>query len=134
MRIEVSQLPPASSSPNSRVHWAKRYKDAKAYQSAVFYECIDARNKLERVHWQPGFPPFQKPRLDLTFVFQDYRKRDEDNLRTRFKPGLDAIVQATLIEGDSIEQIVMGKLRVEVDKGRAPMTIIELGESIDHNH
>jgi len=126
MRIEVSQLPPLSSSPNWRGHWTERYKAAKIYQNAVFYECVNALNKLQRVYWQPGFPPFQKPRLDLTFVFPQYRKRDEDNLRARFKPGLDAIVQAGLLEGDSIEDLVTGKVFIEVNKERAPLTIIEL--------
>lgn len=129
MRIEVSQLPPAECSPNWRGHWAQRHQASRIYQNAVFYECVDARNKLERVHWQPGFPPFQKPRLDLTFVFPKYRRRDEDNLRARFKPGLDAIVQAGLIEGDSMENLVMGTIKVEVDRDRAPLTIIKLEEA-----
>lgn len=134
IRIEVSQLPPASSSPNSRAYWANRFKDARIYQNAVFYECIDARNKLERLPWCPGFPPFKKPRLDLTFIFPNYRKRDEDSLRARFKPGQDALVQAGLFEDDSMEDVVMGEIKVEVDRNRAPLTIIELVESDEHSH
>lgn len=129
MRIEVSQLPPIECSLNWRGHWADRYKAAQIYQATVFYECVNEGNRLQKLRWRPGFPPFTKPRLDLTFVFPNYRKRDEDNLRSRFKPGLDAIVQARLIEGDSIDQIVMGKVTVEVDKNRAPLTIIVLEEA-----
>lgn len=129
MRIEVHQLPPIQCSPNWRGYWAARYQSARIYQQAVFYECINARNKLEKLPWQPGFPPFQKPQLDLTFIFPSYRKRDEDNLRARFKPGQDAIVQAGLIEGDSVEDLVMGKVSIEVDKARAPLTIIDLREA-----
>lgn len=128
MRIEVSQLPPLEYSPNWRGHWAQRYNAGKVYQAAVFYQCVDAKIKLQKVHWRPGFPPFKKPWLGLTFVFPNSRKRDEDNLRARFKPGLDAIVQAGLIEGDSMDELVMGKIEVEVDGNRAPLTIIELEE------
>ncbi len=128
MRIEVNQLPPAECSPNARIHWSERYQAAEIYQGAVFYECVDARNRLERLPWRPGFPSFQKPRVNLTFVFPNYRKRDEDNLRARFKPGLDAIVQARLVEDDSIDILDLGKITVEVDKERAPLTIIDIEE------
>jgi len=128
MRIEVSQLPPASSSPNSRAHWTRRHRDAKIYQNAVFYECVDVRNKLERAHWQPGFPPFEKARLTLTFVFPNYRKRDKDNLVSRFKSGQDALVQAQLVPDDTPEHLVMGSINIVIDRQQAPRTIIELEE------
>lgn len=129
MRVEISQLPPVEWSQNSRANWAERYKAGRIYQEAVFYSCVDARNRLQSVPGCQGFPPFKKPRLDLTFVFPNHRTRDENNLRARFKPGLDAIVQAGLIEGDSIELLELGKITVEVDRDRAPLTIIELGEA-----
>lgn len=128
MRIEVNQLPPISASPNWRGHWSKRYQDGRVYQAAVYYECIDIRNRLQRLPWRPGIPPFKKARLDLTFVFPYKRRFDEDNLRARFKPGQDALVQAGLIEGDTMENLVMGKVEVQVDRARAPLTIIELEE------
>jgi len=128
MRIQVSQLPPVEWSQNWRGNWAERYKAGTIYQEAVFYSCVDARNRLERLPCCPGFTPFEKPRLDLTFVFPNHRTRDENNIRARFKPGLDSIVQAGLIEGDSIELLELGKITVEVDRHRAPLTIIELGE------
>ena len=64
-------------------------------------------------------------------LLKKLRERDEDNLRARFKPGQDALVQAGLIEGDTVEHLVMGKINVEVDRSRAPLTIIELEEVID---
>ena len=125
MRIEVSQLPPASSSPNWRGHWAERYKAARIYQAAVFYECVDVRNRLMALgEWEP----FRKARLDLIFVFPNYRKRDEDNLRARFKPGQDALVQADLLEGDTVDDLVLGDINIEVSPTAAPLTIIELKE------
>jgi hypothetical protein len=124
-------LPGEELSPNARVHWVSRYQSSKIYGQAVFYCCVNVCNRLERLPWRPGFPPFRRPRLDLTFVFSEYRERDEDNLRAQFKPGQDAIVRAGLIEGDSTEQIVLGKISIEVDKERAPLTIIELEEVED---
>jgi len=128
MRIEISQLPPVECSPNWRGHWAQRYKASRTYQAAVFYECVNTRNKLERVTWRPGFPPFEKARLTLTFVFPYYQERDEDNLRARFKPGQDALVQAELIKGDSPEHLVMGAINIIINRRRSPCTIIELEE------
>lgn len=125
MRIEVQQLPPAECSPNWRGHWAERYKAGQVYQEAVFYESVAIRNKLMLLgEWHP----FKKARLALTFVFPNYRKRDEDNLRARFKPGQDALVQAGLLEGDTIDNLVLGVINIVVSPTAAPLTIIELEE------
>lgn len=129
MRIEVPFLAPAECSPNWRGHWAQRNKAAKVYQEAVYYACVDARNSLERVPWRPGFPPFEKARLTLTFIFPYFRLRDEDNLRAMFKPGQDALVQAELIKGDSPEHLVLGAINIIIDQHRSPCTIIELEEA-----
>lgn len=125
MRIEVSQLPPRELSPNWRGHWAQRYQAGIVYGNAVYYSAVDARNKRETKVWQP----FKRARLNLTFVFPYKRRFDEDNLRARFKPGQDALVRAGLLGGDTMENLVMGKLEVQVDKKRAPLTIIELDET-----
>jgi len=125
MRIEVSQLPPFEYSLNSRRNYWQRYKAGKVYQEAVFYECIKAKNMPISIGWGERYP-FKKPRLDLTFVFSQRRKRDEDNLRTRFKPGQDALVLAGLIEGDSKDNLILGYINIEVDPKRAPLTILEL--------
>jgi hypothetical protein len=129
MRIEVPLLPYIELSPNSRVHWSDHYQAARIYGQGVFYCCVSERNRLERLPWRPGFPPFQHPRLGLTFVFREHRERDEDNVRASFKSGQDAIVRARLLKGDSATQIVLGKLVIEVDPRRAPLTIIELEEA-----
>ena len=129
MRIEVPFLPPTECSPNWKGPWIERYEAARTYQQAVYYCCVDARNKLERVPGRPGFPPFEKARLTLTFIFPYFRLRDEDNLRARFKPGQDALVQAELIKGDSPEHLVLGDINIRIDRPRSPCTIIELEEA-----
>jgi len=92
IRIEVSQLPPAAASPNSRAHWAKRYRENKTYAEAVFFEACEAKfNSVDPGHL---FVPFKRPVVQLTFVFRTRKRRDEDNLRAGFKAGQDALVLA----------------------------------------
>ncbi len=67
-----------------------------------------------------------KRRLDLTFIFRLDKRRDEDNLRARFKAGLDALVQCGLLIDDDPRFLETGDLTILVDKDRAPLTIIEL--------
>lgn len=125
MRIEVTQLPPVSSSPNWRGNWGEKYKDSRVYHAAVYYCCVDIRNRgyLEGMSF-----PFIKARLNLTFVFAEQRRRDRDNCLASFKPGLDAIVDAALILDDDAEHLEIGKVDILVDPERAPLTIIELDE------
>lgn len=125
MRVEVPFLPPAEYSPNSRNFWAEQYQAGKEYHDAVFYYCVDARNRGYR---QAMSFPFLRALLTLTFVFPQLRRRDADNLQTRFKPGLDAVVDAGLILDDDVEHLVIDPLEIEVDRDRAPLTIIELEE------
>jgi len=123
MRIEVSQLPPVSSSPNWRGFWPERHKAGKVYHAAVFYCCVDARNR----GYREGMSfPFTKARLNLTFVFAEQRRRDRDNLLATFKPGLDAIVDAGLLLDDDSEHLDIGKVDILVDPERTPLTLIDL--------
>ena len=125
MRIEVPFLPPVEYSPNSRVCWLVKYKAGKVYHDAVYYCCVDARNR----GYREGLSfPFGKAKLNLTVVFAEMRLRDEDNLLARFKPGLDAVVDAGLLLGDDVEHLEIGKVEAVVDLKPAPLTIIELEE------
>jgi len=126
MRIEVSQLPPVSSSPNWRGFWPERHKAGKVYHDAVFYCCVDARNRI--AFGGMPLPLFTKARLNLTFVFAEQRRRDRDNCLASFKPGLDAIVDAGLLSDDDAEHLEIGKVDILVDPERAPLTIIEIEE------
>lgn len=128
MRVEVHSLPPTECSPNWRGHWSKRYQASRLYQADVFYACINMKTRLEGIPRCTSFPPFSKARLDLTFIFASARCRDEDNLRSRFKPGQDALVQAHLLADDNPNYLIMGKVNIVVDPARAPCTIIDLEE------
>jgi len=123
MRIEVPYLPPVEYSLNWCGAWPQRYQAGKEYGLAVFYHCVDWRNRQGS-----AFQPIHVARLDLTLVFVEERTRDRDNLIARFKPGLDAVVRAGLIRGDDYKSLHLGNIIVVVDKERAPLTIIELEE------
>jgi len=125
MRIEVPFLPPVEYSPNSRCSWAEKHEAGKVYHDAVFYCCVDARNRAYRKRL--SFP-LAKAKLNLTVVFAELRLRDVDNLLARFKPGLDAVVDAGLVLDDDVEHLEIGDVEVAVDPERAPLTIIELTE------
>jgi len=122
MRIEVTQLPPREYSLNWRGHWAQRYQAGEVYKSAVYYSCVDARNKA----LAQGRLVFMRARLNLTFVFPQSRRRDPDNLIARFKPGLDGIVASGLVVDDDVEHLEISEVEILVDPKRAPLTIIEL--------
>jgi len=123
VRIEVPFLPPVEYSPNSRCSWADKHKAGKVYHDAVYYCCVDARNREYRISF-----PLSKAKLNLTVVFAEIRLRDLDNLLARFKPGLDAVVDSGLVLDDDVEHLEIGEVEVVVDPERAPLTIIELAE------
>ncbi len=122
MLIEVPFLPPGQASPNYRGHWSDKSPAASEFRNAVRLYCIKQRNL------KGDWVQLVRPVLNLTFVFGSKRNRDEDNMRARFKPGLDGIVDAGLLHGDTPQDLITGTLEIMVDKNRAPLTIIELEE------
>jgi Holliday junction resolvase RusA-like endonuclease len=62
----------------------------------------------------------------LTFIFQEIRRRDRDNLLASFKPGVDAIVDAGLVLDDDSEHLQIGIVEPIVNRDRAPLVIIDI--------
>ncbi len=124
--LEIPMLPPVEYSSNSRVFWALRHAAGRIYGQAVFYLAISKRN-LALLN-EETIPVFQNALLELTFVFSVMRTRDADNLISRFKPGLDALVRAEVLAGDDVKRLSIGPVIVKVDKERAPLTIVRLIE------
>jgi len=106
---------PKGLSPNARLHWAAKAKQAKAYRLACFALCIEAKlTKPEtegRLHlWIDFYPP-------------DRRHRDDDNMIAAFKAGRDGIADALGIDDKRfvchpyVKDQVGGMVKVRVTAG-----------------
>ena len=85
--------PPWETSPNSRAHWASQGRAVAKYRA----DCDKLlAQPIREAAWLPDGPA----RLTLTFVATDRRRQDVDGLLSRFKPGLDALVAAGVLEDD----------------------------------
>ena len=112
--------PPKDLSPNSRTHWAKRSKAAKAYRSAC---CLAASQFVQNGGW-PHLPTIGGDiHLWIDFYPPDRRHRDDDNMIAAFKAGRDGIADALgindrrfrthpFVKGD-----VMGMVKVRITGG-----------------
>ena len=116
--VTVHQLPPKEYSPNWRGHWADRKRAGDSYGNEVYFEAVNLRNL---VNWQA----LEFASVNVEIVFAEERIRDEDNHRARFKPGMDALVKAGIIQFDDMKHIDT-RITFSVDKERAPMTIITI--------
>lgn len=126
--IEVPALPPKECSPNARVHWAARYKAGKKFKEVVGWS---ARASIPNL---ADFVPMDKAEMSLTFVVAEKRIHDADNFIARFKPGQDALVTMGLLAQDDINHLTVTGIKFEVDKTRAPMTIIKLIDRSESNN
>lgn len=77
--------PPRELSPNSRTHWAKKAKAAKAYRLDCFYLAKEAKVTA------PKEGPIN---LHIEFVPPDRRGRDMDNMLSACKQLLDGLAEA----------------------------------------
>jgi crossover junction endodeoxyribonuclease RusA len=109
-------LPPASFSPNSRVHWAVRAKDGKTVKEDVYYLL---RAQLTTI------PQLKAIALKYTIIVPDNRRRDYDNFIGRTKPITDSLVAAGLIPDDTPQYIKDFRLMFECVKGKKA-TVIEV--------
>lgn len=117
--VNVPMLPPQQCSPNARSHWAVRNRYGREYREAVYY-CACAAGRPEK--------PYEYAELSIIFIVAQRRIRDEDNWKARFKPGQDALVLAGVIAFDDVARLQVRPVRFEVDKDRAPATVIRVKE------
>lgn len=129
IRITVPALPPVEMSPNSRAHFFVKAKVSKQFKNDVFYCARDVITK-----YRLGLFPLVVVKVELTFIFRDNRRRDVDNMLGRFKPGMDALKAAGVIVDDDARHLQIGSVKIEVDKGRAPLTIIDVTELNDGSY
>lgn len=85
----VLPWPDRALSPNSRGHWSKKSRAAKAYRKACW---AIAKQSGVAVDWEGEVA------LWLTFFPPDRRHRDDDNLIASFKSGRDGLADALGID------------------------------------
>jgi crossover junction endodeoxyribonuclease RusA len=78
--------PPKDLSPNSRIHWSRRSKAAKAYRRACHVLTLEAG--IRGVDWEGDI------HLWIDFYPPDRRHRDDDNMVAAFKAGRDGMADA----------------------------------------
>lgn len=78
--------PPKDLSPNSRIHWSRRSKAAKAYRRACHVLTLEAG--IRGVDWEGDI------HLWIDFYPPDRRHRDDDNMIAAFKAGRDGMADA----------------------------------------
>jgi hypothetical protein len=109
-------LPPKALSPNEPIHWAKKSPIIKQYRSQCAY-------LMHEQEWEtlPQFEGVVKVHLDF-YLHRDpsnkfeYFPRDEDNARSAFKAGQDALKDIGIIKGDSKKFLRMGETRLRTTK------------------
>ena len=113
-------LPPKELSPNARPHWSEKAEATRAYGAAVFYALLDARNRTG------GWRDMPHVHVTLTFVFPVKRRHDEDNLRSSWKVGYDAVVRAGVVDDDDMEHMSRS-VDARTEKGMSKV-VVELEE------
>jgi hypothetical protein len=77
-------------SPNARVHWAARAKQAKLHAGATKWAALEAIQSRKKHTMDLGLP-WDKATIRYTFYQPDNRKRDDDNLLASMKWSRDAL-------------------------------------------
>jgi len=113
IRIDLA-FPPTGLSPNDREDWHVKAKIAKQYR----YDC-----KIDSLHAKSFVPLKDLPTgehmaVTITFILTSKRRRDFDNLIASFKAGMDGIVDAGILEDDSVWKYTP-TYRVELGKKQA---------------
>ncbi len=113
----VIPWPSRDLSPNSRKHWARRAKAAKAYRATSHWLCRERGvGKMSGALM-----------VSITFHPPDARRRDIDNMLASIKSGLDGISDAVGVDDSSWEISISkgkpehgGKVVVRLTEKAAP--------------
>lgn len=111
MRV-VLPWPCSELSPNARVHWARKAREAKHYRALAH---LLTRKALGPV-W------LKSARVGIEFYPPDNRRRDLDNMLASMKPAIDGIAAAIGVD-DSKWEISMKK-GAAVEGG---LVVVEVG-------
>ena len=125
IRIEIPMLPRPELNPNARVSPFKRAGAAAELRKAAWAVAYNANPAHDVM--------FEKATIKVTLVYPSHQVTpDPDNLMSMLKPMLDGIVDAKIIPNDTKENVrYVLPMPYEVDKERAPLTIMEVENDDD---
>ena len=105
---------------NWRGHWAQRARAVKTLRGAAMICALSCSN------WSR--PNYEKAKVSITFVIPNrHHIKDSDNAMASIKPAIDGCVDAGIIVDDSPDHLQYEMPIIwQVDKERAPLTIIEI--------
>jgi len=84
----------------------------------------DESGWLVLAHGRPA-QPYKAAHITITWIAQDKRRRDPDNLFASMKPYIDGLVDVGLIEDDSAMHVTY---TLQYERGDKDNTIIEVEE------
>ncbi len=116
MQIIIPYLPPRELSPNARCHWSVKHRASAQLKADAYFLAL-----LQRMD---AWSPILHPVVNVTFIVAQKRTRDRDNAMASLKSAIDGLEAAGIFFNDSL--VKWGSIEWEVDKSRAPMTIIEV--------
>jgi len=116
--IEIPFLPPRALNPNGRAHWATKRKVAEPLKQAIALES----KRLD--------PVKGKVLITITFITAQKRRRDGDNWLASMKPLIDTLVKTDFLPDDDSSSVSYAPVIFEVDKSRAPRTILTIEEIV----
>ena len=125
VRLVLAALPDLTTlSANARRrgnHWVqqKATREAKALWWPLVLVALDGK---EPPHWDYAS-------IKFTVVFGTRRRRDTEAIVSALKPLVDVLKDEGFFEHDDTEHLRWDGILVEVDKARAPLTIVEIEEA-----
>lgn len=116
MKLIIQGLPPLPNATNS-MHWTKKAKLKRDWGQAVTNEIFADMLPLQ---------PYKKAKIHYTIHFGRQGRVDPDNLAFCVtKPSLDALVQAGVLEDDSIDHVTLSYEYTREKPRRFEITITE---------
>jgi len=114
--IELGRLPDANLSPNKRLHHMALYQAKEA-----------AKQEAAALVLAQGKPahPYEKAHITITWIAEDKRRRDTDNLFAAMKPSIDGLVHVGLLRDDDAMRV---SYTLQYQQGEKANTIIEVEE------
>ncbi len=105
LEIILEHLPPRELNPNTKLHWAVKYK--------AIQEAKEEIGWLAKAQWDGE--PMMKARISYKFHAKDRRKRDLDNLLSACKAYQDGLIEVGVMFYDDAEHLEIGSISLTND-------------------